>query len=72
LSRDLVNSLQANAIDATMTLREIMQDKKASVTARVTAAGKLLDLSLRAREQLELEERLEALERVLKQRKGKK
>ncbi len=72
LSRDLVNSLQANALDATTVLREIMRDKQATTSARVTAAGKLLDLSLRAREQLELEERLAALEKVFNQRKGTK
>ena len=69
LSRDLVNSLQANALDATTTLREIMRDGKVSATARVAAAGKLLDLSLRAREKLEIEERLAALEAALKGRK---
>jgi|ERR1041384_3485001 hypothetical protein len=69
LSRDLVNSLQANALDAVLVLREVMQDIEASAPARVAAASKLLDLSLRAREQLELEERVTALEAALKLRK---
>lgn len=68
LSRLIVDSLQANALLAVGTLRAIMQDQQAPVSARVSAAGRLLDLSLRAKEQLEMTERVAALEATLNQR----
>ena len=71
LSREIVISLQANALEAVSTLRGVMLDQGAPASARVTAAGKLIELSLRAKEQLETEERLDALEHALGRRKGK-
>jgi hypothetical protein len=70
LSEQIVISLQANTLDAVNTLRSIMLDKRASTSARISAAGKLIDLSLRAKQQLDVEQRLAAVELSLRGRKG--
>jgi DNA-binding MurR/RpiR family transcriptional regulator len=68
LSREIVNSLQANALDAVSALREVMQNERTPPSTKVSAAGKLIELSFRAKEQLEMEERVAALEATLKRR----
>ncbi|HBB96671.1 MAG TPA: hypothetical protein DC054_14900 [Blastocatellia bacterium] len=72
LSEQIVISLQANTLEAVNTLRSIMLDKQASTSVRISAAGKLIDFSLRAKQQLDVEQRLAALESVLRERKGGK
>jgi AcrR family transcriptional regulator len=54
--------LQQVSGDAVEALREIMTDKAVKSSARVAAARSVLDLALRAREVLETEARLRALE----------
>ena len=68
LSQDIVTSLQANSLEAISTLRNVMRSKDTPASVKVAAAGKLLELSLRAKHQLETEERIGALEAMLKQR----
>ena len=69
LSEQVVTSLLANNLDAVNTLRCVMLDKDATMSVRVNAAGKLIDFSLRAKQQLEIEQRLAALEFALRDRK---
>jgi hypothetical protein len=66
-----LTALQAASSEAVQTLRQVMQDAEAMVTARVSAARAILEFSLKAKEQLETEERLSELERrVEAQSKG--
>jgi len=72
LSEQIVISLQANTLEAITTLRSIMLDKRASTSVRTSAASKLIDLSLRAKQQLDVEQRMTAVELVLRARLGGK
>jgi len=54
--------LRSHATKAVDVLAGIMQDKKVSASARVAAAGRILDGALRAEEIESLDERLSALE----------
>ena len=72
LSEQIVISLQANTLEAVNTLRSVMLDKQATTSVRISAAGKLIDFSLRAKQQLDVEQRLAAVELVLRERKGGK
>jgi hypothetical protein len=69
LSEEIVVSLQANTLEAVNTLRSIMLDKHTSASVRMSAAGKLIDLSLRAKQQLDVEQRLASVELALRARK---
>jgi hypothetical protein len=69
LSEQIVTSLLANNLDAVNTLRSVMLDEQATTSVRVNAAGKLIDFSLRARQQLDIEQRLSAMEFALQNRK---
>lgn len=69
LSEQIVTSLLANNLDAVNTLRSVMLDEQATTSVRVNAAGKLIDFSLRARQQLDIEPRLSAMEFALQNRK---
>jgi hypothetical protein len=60
--RQAVARLQAASGKAVSTLVEVMGDKDAGAPARVTAAVKLLEFSLRSLEWAELERRIAALE----------
>lgn len=55
-------ALQQASGDAVKTLREVMEGAILHPSARVSAARTLLEMSLKAREVLEVEERLKALE----------
>ena len=57
---------QAASVDAVTCLREVLNDKSALVTARVSAARAVLEISLKAKAELETEVRLRALEEKLK------
>ncbi|MGH9834952.1 MAG: hypothetical protein ACRD9Y_18180 [Blastocatellia bacterium] len=57
--------LQASSTDAAECLRDIVRNKKAPVYARLSAAKTILEIGLKAREALEVEERLRALEERL-------
>jgi hypothetical protein len=58
----MLNSLQAASGKAMETLNNVMDDEEASAAARVTAARTILEMSLRARDLIEVENRLRALE----------
>lgn len=60
-----LNSLQSASADAVICLREVINDTTAQVTARVSASKTVLELSFKAREILELEDRIEYLEKYL-------
>lgn len=72
LSQEIVVSLQANALEAVETLRAVMCETTSPASVRVTAASKLIELSLRAKDQLDLEGRTAALEQALRQREAEK
>lgn len=57
--------LQRSMLGAVITLQDVMLDVEARPTTRVMAAGKLLELGLRAHEQYELEQRIAALEAAI-------
>ena len=54
--------LQQSMLGAVATLRSVMLDAQTKPTTKVLAAGKLLELGLRAHEVYTLEERIAALE----------
>ena len=55
---------QKSLSPAIKTLNDIMQDDDVNGQIRVSAARSLLEFSLKATEQLDIADRLEALERV--------
>lgn len=65
LLESTLTALQSASADAVVCLREILNDKTAQVYARVSAAKSVLELGLKAREVLEVEERLAFLEKAL-------
>jgi len=65
LLESTLTALQAASADAVVCLREILNDKTAQVSARVSAAKSVLELGLKARETLETQERLAYLEKAL-------
>lgn len=73
LLEGVLTVLQGAAEEAVTVLREIMNEKLSPPPARVRAARSVLDLTLKARSELETEERLRTIEAQLKQileRKG--
>jgi hypothetical protein len=62
-------ALQGVSGQAVETLLEVMNDKTAQPSARVSAAKTVLDIAIKAREQLELSERMRIIEEQL--RRGK-
>ncbi|MBL8190284.1 MAG: hypothetical protein JNK38_19870 [Acidobacteria bacterium] len=65
LLESTLTALQSASVDAVVCLREILNDKTAQVSARVSAAKSVLELGLKARETLETQERLAYLEKAL-------
>ena len=63
-------ALQSASSDAVQTLRAVMNDHDALPAARVSAARSVLEFALKARTELEIEERLAALEQRLEIQKG--
>lgn len=57
-----LSSLQGASGKAVETLHEVMKDKTAQPAARVSAAKTILEMTIRARDILETEERLRVLE----------
>lgn len=57
-----LTALQAAGGDAVKCLVEVTNDKEAQVSARVSAAKAIIELGLKTREVLDVEERLKALE----------
>jgi hypothetical protein len=62
-----VAQLQQASLTAVKTLQEIMQDRKASASARVMAARTVLEMGLRATEVDDVGDRLAAVERVIEE-----
>jgi hypothetical protein len=56
--------LQQASLTAVKTLKEVMEDPKASASARVTAARTVLEMALKAKEVDDCDSRLSSLERV--------
>ena len=69
LSEQVMSSLLANSLDAINTLRSVMLDKRVAASTRASAAGRLIDISLKAKHQLDVEQRLAAVELALRARK---
>jgi hypothetical protein len=65
LFENTLTALQAASTDAVGVLREVMADEQAPAPSRVTAAKAVLDLALKAKDALEVEERLRVLESLL-------
>lgn len=59
-----ISTLKASLQEGVTALREALKDKEATPANRIAAATKLIELSLKAREQFELQERLEQLEQL--------
>lgn len=72
LFESTMTALQSASVAAVETLREITTDANAPASVRVSAARTILDTALKAREALEAEERLTALEALLTPNKGAK
>jgi len=66
LTEATLTALQSTSALAVETLRTVMADVTAQASARVGAAKTVLELGLKAREILETEERLKAIEERLK------
>jgi hypothetical protein len=62
-----VNTLRREATSAAETLATISSDTNAPPSARVSAARSLLELVLRATELQDVEERIAALEQVMRE-----
>lgn len=67
---EALEHLQQATAQAVSTLQDIMQDKNAPASARVTASKVVLDKSLQAREQAEILKRIEEIERQVRRRIG--
>jgi hypothetical protein len=65
LLESTLTRLQSVSADAVQTLHTTLTDPLAQAPARVSAARAILEFSLKAREQLELQDRLAALEKAL-------
>ncbi len=63
-----LTALQKASGDAVKCLHTIVNDEDAPASVRVNAAGKVLDLALRSREQLYLTERLQKLEQIISEK----
>lgn len=62
LLESTLTTLQAASVEAVKVLQEVMNGYEVQPAARVSAARAVLDFALKGREQIELEERLRALE----------
>ncbi len=72
LLESTLTALQSASVDAVVCLREILNDKSAQVSARVSAAKSVLELGLKAREILDVQERLAYLEKALEIKTARK
>ena len=62
--------IQTDAASAAKVLRDVADDKEASASARVSAAKSIIELAVKAVEIGDVEARLEALERHIKQKEA--
>ncbi len=63
-----LTALQRASGDAVMCLHSIVNDEETPASVKVNAAGKVLDLALRSREQLDLTQRLQKLELIISEK----
>lgn len=68
LIETVMTALHSASVKAVTTLTDVMSDKEAQPSARVSAAKAVLDNLLRSREQIEIEERLKSLEKQLSEK----
>src|SRR5262249_134938 len=61
-----LTGLQGASVKAVETLYDMMNDEKVSAAARVNAAGKILEMSLRVRDLIVNEDRISAIETLLR------
>jgi len=64
-TRNAVRRIMSTVDNAVSTLETIMQDATAATAPRVTAAAKLLDSALRAYDMIDIQNRLDAIERKI-------
>ena len=64
-----ISRIQKATGEAVETLREIMKDKKKPPSPRVTAAKAVLDIAVKAVEIEDIQSRLEAIEKIVSQRR---
>lgn len=67
LVQDATRQAQQAIAPALYTLREIVEDKEAPAQARIQAARSTLEYALRLSEQLDVVERIQALENTIKE-----
>ena len=70
LLESTLTALQSASVEAVTTLRAVLTETTARAGERVSAAKAILDFSLKAREVLEVEERLAALETLMEVKKS--
>ncbi len=64
LVENTISQLQRDGEDAAIALRQIVKDKKAPASVRVSAAKVILEQGLKAVELIDLEERIKRLEEI--------
>lgn len=67
----VVAEIQNGLTDAIKTLKEIIKNKKAPASARVSAAKAMIDIGMKAVFDEDLKQRIEAIEEILKNNEGK-
>lgn len=69
LLKTTITALQARGNQAVQTLVDVMEDALSPAGSRVQAARAILELSIKSRELIEMEERLRAIEERLEDRR---
>ena len=67
----VIAEIQSSLTDAIKTLKEIVLNKEAPSSARVSAAKAMIDIGMKAVFDEDLKQRIEALEDILKNNEGK-
>lgn len=65
----MLNTLQSTSIDALKVLRDVMLDDEAQPSARVSAARVILETAFKARDAVQIEARMAALEAMMQPQK---
>lgn len=66
LLEGMLNFLQAASLDALKVLRDVLLDGEAQASARVSAARVILETTFRARDAVQIEARMAALEAMMR------
>ena len=67
----VVAEIQNGLTDAVKTLREIVKNKDAPASARVSAAKAMIEIGMKAVYDEDLKQRIEAIENILRDNEGK-